>query len=413
MNNILGFGRTLGLAFATLAMTAAAEAEPVKVALIEALSGQAAASGKMYLDAIKYSVDQANKSGGVSGRPIELMVFDNTGSSSTASDRFREATSQGAQIILQAGSSSIAGQLSEDVRRYNTRNPTTPALFLTLGAEASELTGAKCNFYTFRLAASASMRINALLDVMSSRKSLGTRIYAVNQNYSYGTDGEAAIDAGSKKFGYDVVGKILHDFGRVQDFAPYVAKIREANPDTVITTDWSTDLLLLMKSASDTGLKARFATTYLDYPGSLASLGDLAEGHYVAGTYNLELEKPEIAESFKAATGRYPIYHADLHTVSMMNFLFNGLKTLGPGQGVDVKKLAYILEDTSVSDALGVTSMRKDDHQAIIPIVVAVVGTGAKYPADGTKYAFIPIATIAGEKAIYTPQSSCKMVRPD
>jgi len=50
-----------------------------------------------------------------------------------------------------------------------------------------------------------------------------------------------------------VVEKVLHDVNRIQDFAPYVAKIRAANPDTVITGNWSNDLLLLMKAASEAG----------------------------------------------------------------------------------------------------------------------------------------------------------------
>ena len=43
--------------------------------------------------------------------------------------------------------------------------------------------------------------------------------------------------------GYTVVGDIIHDVNKIQDFAPYVAKIKEAAPDTVITGSWSSDLL--------------------------------------------------------------------------------------------------------------------------------------------------------------------------
>lgn len=393
---------------------ACAVAEPLKMALIESLSGAAAGSGRMYQDAATFSVEKLNASGGFNGEPIQLIAFDSAGNSSQASDKVKEAIEKGAHIIVQAGASSISGQISEDVRKYNIRNPQKPVIYLNMGGEALELTGPKCNFYTFRLAATASMRISALLDVMKKNNALGGRVYSINQNYSYGQDAEAAILAGASKFGYEVVGKTLHDFNRIQDFAPYVAKIKETNPNTIMTSDWSTDLLLLMKATRESGLKAVFGTTYLDYPGNIASLGDLAAGQYVANTFNLELESPQVVEAYKARTGRYPIYHADLHMVSMFDLFGNALSKLSAkNAAVDTKKIALAIEGASVKDGMGVTSIRREDHQAIIPIAVSIVKEGVKYPADGTRYGFAPVSVIAGEQAIYPVQSSCKIERPE
>ena len=78
--------------------------------------------------------------------------------------------------------------------------------------------------------------------------------------------------------GYEVVEKTLHDVNKVQDFAPYVSKISATHADTVMTGNWSNDLLLLMKATKAAGLKARFGTVYLDQPGNIANAGDLALG---------------------------------------------------------------------------------------------------------------------------------------
>lgn len=389
-------------------------AETLKIALIESLSGPSAGSGKFYQDAATFSVERLNARGGFNGVPIELIALDNAGNSSTASDKVKEAIERGAHIIVQAGASFISGQISEDVRKHNVRNPQKPVIYLNMGGEAFELTGQKCNFYTFRLAATASMRITALLEVMKKNNALGKRVYSINQNYSYGQDAEGAITSLAAKYNYEVVGKTLHDFNRVQDFAPYVARIRDTNPDTILTSNWSTDLLLLMRATKESGLKAVFGTTYLDYPGNIANLGDLAAGQFVANTFNIELEKREPVEAFHKKYGRYPIYHADFHMVSMFDLLGNALAKLKSKKGdkVDVTKLALTIEESSVVDGLGTTSVRKDDHQAIIPIVVSQVKEGVKYPADGTKYGFSPVAVIKGEDAIYPVQSACKMDRP-
>jgi len=409
--------RNLGLISALTILAAtpnAAFAEPLKVALVEALSGTAAGGGKVYQDAITIAIDKLNAAGGFNGEPIQLMFFDNGGNTTQASDKVKEAIDKGAHILVQAGASSISGQISEDVRKYNIRNPAKPVMFLNLGGEALELTGPKCNFYTFRLAPTASMRISALLEILKKNNKLGTRVYSVNQNYSYGQDAEAAIVAGASKYGYTVVGKILHDFGRVQDFAPYAAKIKEANPDTILTGDWANDLVLLVKAVRESGMKAVFGTTYLDYPGVLAGLGDDGLGSYVAMSFNPEFEKPDVVEAFKTKTGRYPSFGGDLHFISMFDLLGSALTKLSVKDGpVDVKKIAIGLESASIKDAMGTVTVRKEDHQAILPISVSVAKAGVKYPAPGSPYGFASVGVIPGEQVIYPVQSSCNMQRPE
>lgn len=413
----MGFKGYIGVIGAlSLACTAPqiAFAEPLKIALVEALSGTAAAGGKVYQDATGIAVEKLNAGGGFNGEPIQLMVIDNGGNTTQASDKVKEAIDKGAHIIVQAGASSISGQISEDVRKHNIRNPQNPVMYLNLGGEALELTGPKCNFYTFRLAPTASMRIGALLEVLKKNNQLGTRVYSVNQNYSYGQDAESAIVAGASKYGYQVVGKVLHDFGRVQDFAPYAAKIKEAGADTVITGDWANDLVLLIKATRESGLKAVFGTTYLDYPGVMAGLGDLALGNYVAMSFNPEFEKPEVVEAFKARTGRYPAFGGDLHFVRMFDVLGSALAKLSvKGGPVETRKIALGLESASMSDAMGTVTIRKEDHQAILPLSVSVAKAGAKYPSAGAQHGLVSVGIVAGEQAIYPVQSSCKMERPE
>ena len=224
-----------------------AQAAPVKIGLIETLSGPQASTGLIFRAAVKYQLDRINAAGGWNGQPLELVEFDNQGGPVGASDRFRAAAAEGVQILVQGSSSAISGQLTEDVRKHNLRNPGKEVLFLNVGGEALELTGQKCHFYHFRFATNADLRVKALTSVMSADGTLGKRVYAINQNYSWGQDMEGATERFAKQYGYEVVGKTLHEVNKIQDFAPYVARIRSANPDTVITGNWSNDLLLLMK----------------------------------------------------------------------------------------------------------------------------------------------------------------------
>jgi branched-chain amino acid transport system substrate-binding protein len=409
-------GKSLGLAVGVavaLGLTAgAAHAEALKIGIIESLSGAQASTGRPFADAARYVVDGINKSGGFNGAPIEVIEFDNAGGSTGAADKVKQAVADGVHIVLQGASSAIAGQITADVRRHNLRNPGKEMMYINLGAEALELTGDKCHFYHFRFTTTAPMRVNALVNAMKKAGDLGTRVYSINQNYSWGKDMEDAIKAAAGAGGYQVVESVLHEVNRIQDFAPFVAKIKAANPDTVITGNWSNDLLLLMKATGDAGLKVRFGTTFLDQVGNIANAGQTAVGHYLAHTYNIGADNSGFPEAYKAATGHFPVY-IEPQTVNAIRTLGEALKTVDfKGGAIKVTEIAKALEKATIKTAIGPISVRAEDHQAIIPVVVSKVAENVKYPVDGTKLGFGVVQIIQGPDAIYPVQASCKMERP-
>ena len=267
--------RTLAGALPALVLLAsAADAAPVKIGLLETLSGPQASSGLAYRAAVRHSIDKLNAGGGWNGEPVQLLEYDNQGGPTGASDKLKAAIADGVQIVVQGASSAIGGQITEDVRKHNLRNPGKEIVYVNVGAEAQELTGEKCNFHHFRFAGNAQVRTKALVLAMKQAGALGTRVYAINQNYSWGQDMERATLDNAGAGGYQVVDKTLHDVNKIQDFAPYVAKISASGADTVITGNWSNDLLLMMKASKAAGLKVRFGTVYLDQVGNIANAGE-------------------------------------------------------------------------------------------------------------------------------------------
>jgi branched-chain amino acid transport system substrate-binding protein len=403
----------LGVSAAALYFNAAhAQGKPLKIALIESLTGPQAANGKMYENASRFAVARINKDGGFNGLPVELQGYDNGGTASNASDKFKEAIANGANIVVQAASSAINAQLSEDTRRHNIRNPGDPVLFLNIGAEASDLTGAKCHFYNFRLNTTTTMRANALLQVMKEANALGDKVYSINQNYALGQEMEQAIVANAPKHNYTVVGKTLHDVARIQDFSPYVAKMAVTKPTAVITANWANDLLLLARAMSGANLKTGFGGMYFDQPGNVASAGPNILGSYTSSPYNIEGDKTTMPEDFKALIGKYPMA-SEAHSVNMYLFLQHALKKADPrGGNVSMKAIAEALETTTLDSPVGQVSMRKEDHQAILPVMVSKASENVRFPLDGTKIGFSVVSVIPGRDAIYPVQDSCKMQRP-
>ena len=107
-----------------------------------------------------------NAAGGWNGEPVQLLEYDNQGGPAGASDKLKAAIADGVQIVVQGASSAIGGQITEDVRKHNLRNPGKEIVYVNVGAEALELTGEKCNFHHFRFAGNAQVRTKALVQAM-------------------------------------------------------------------------------------------------------------------------------------------------------------------------------------------------------------------------------------------------------
>ena len=61
---------------------------------------------------------------------------------------------------------------------------------------------------------------------------------------------------------------------------------------------------------------------------------------------------------------------------------------------------------------MGAINMRAEDHQALLPLAVAVVSKDAKFKADDTDMGFKPIKLLTASRPPSPVQSSCKMERP-
>ena len=235
------------------------------------------------------------------------------------------------QILVQGSSSAISGQLTEDVRKHNLRNPGKEVLFLNVGGEALELTGQKCHFYHFRFATNADLRVKALTSVMSADGTLGKRVYAINQNYSWGQDMEGATERFAKQYGYEVVGKTLHEVNKIQDFAPYGAhplgQSRHRHHRQLVQRPAAAD-------ESHPGRRPEGARHRVPGPGGQpGNAGEVALGA-IAHPYNIEAagEGAKFAEDYKAKTGHYPSY-TEPQTVIGVTFLGEALKQVKPQDG--------------------------------------------------------------------------------
>ncbi len=136
----------LALSLACAAIAAPLHAAPLKIAVIDAMTGPAGQTGINFSEGVTYGVMKLNEAGGYGGEKIILTSYDNLNNPATASEKLKLAIADGARIIASASGGSVAGQMTEDIRKFNLRNPGKEVIHYSVGTEAYEMTADKCHF---------------------------------------------------------------------------------------------------------------------------------------------------------------------------------------------------------------------------------------------------------------------------
>ena len=176
------------VAASTLAL-AQPTAEPIRLALIEGLSGPFANAGEAVFRNLLLATEGINKRGGVRvagvARPLAIVRMDSKGNVEEAIGLLRGAMDQRIGFVLQGNSSATASAIVNALEKHNEREPQRRAIFLNYSAVDPALTNERCSFWHFRFDAHADMRLAALTDVLRDDRAV-RRVYLIAQDYSFG-----------------------------------------------------------------------------------------------------------------------------------------------------------------------------------------------------------------------------------
>jgi branched-chain amino acid transport system substrate-binding protein len=180
----------------------------------------------------------------------------------------------------------------------------------------------------------------------------------------------------------------------------------------VITSNWGSDLTLLLKASKDFGLNVNFFTLNANNPGTPAQMGSWGVNkvgviwNWLGNANTPELEKISVA--YKKKYNEDFIFAAHWNT---MNMLFQAIKN---AKSTDAKTVAFALEGLTYKSPLGEVKMRKIDHQLEAPLFLGMWAKqgskGVKYDAENTGYGFRTEAV--WDAYISSQPTSCQMKRP-
>jgi branched-chain amino acid transport system substrate-binding protein len=409
-------------ALCATALWPAAQAQPsrpIRLALIESMSGPFANTGEAVFRNILWAIERVNARGGVKlpggARMLALERYDSKGQNEEALSALRAALDDGARIVLQGNSSATAAALIDAIDKNNERDPSRRVLFLNYSAVDPVLTNERCSFWHFRFDAHADMRVAALMDVVKDDASL-KRVYLIGQDYSFGQAvlREAKRQLGALRPDVQVVGDELHPMGRVKDFAPYAAKIIASGSQAVVTGNWGNDLTLLVKAAREAGFNGTFYTFYGNALGAPAAIGDAGIGRVIAvADWLPNVQTPQSEAFYRSFRMRFP-KPADDYVHMRMQLLVEALaQAIERAGSTDAVAVARAMEQADVTLAGQRGRMRAADHQFQQELVVGMMdkqgAPGVKFDVEGSGYGFRVIKTVAARRA--EMPTTCNMQR--
>jgi branched-chain amino acid transport system substrate-binding protein len=415
----------VALCVPTFALAQAAPV-PIKLAMIESLSGSFANTGEAVFRNLIWAVERVNARGGVKlagsgsaaggSRPLVLERYDSKGQNEEALSALKSAIDDGAQFVLQGNSSATAAALIDAINKHNEREPDKRVLFLNYSAVDPILTNQKCSFWHFRFDAHADMRLAALMEVIRDDRAVKS-VYLIGQDYSFGQAvlREAKRQLAVQRPDMQIVGNELHPMGRIKDFLPYASKIKASGAQAVITGNWGNDLTLLVRAAKEVGFDGKFYTFYGNALGAPAAMGDAGVGKVVAVADWLPNVHGAQSEAFyQSFRQRYPNPADDYVHMRMQLMVESLVQAIEKAGTTNSLAVANQLERVRVTLSSQSGMMRASDHQFQQALVVGVMdrqgAPGVKFDVEGSGYGFRVIKTITAARA--EQPTSCKMQRP-
>ena len=325
----------------------------------------------------------------------------------------KQVIDQGIRYVVQGQGSGAALALIDAIDKHNERNPSQSILFLNYAAVDPDLTNSKCSFWHFRFDANTDMKMEALTAYIKDRPEV-KNVFLINQNYSHGHQVSRVAKEllARKRPDIKVVGDDLHPLGQVRDFAPYIAKMRAANADTVITGNWGPDLALLVRAARDAGLNANFYTYYGGVIGTPTAMGPAGENRMRMVAYwhpNITPNYPgeKLYQDFKKRFGEE--FYA-VATYSALTLLADAIKRT---KSTDPLRVAYAMEGAKWAGLTGEIEMRAADHQLLQPLwIVSWTKVGGPNKNDIEKTGYTWKTEVSYPTYVASQPTSCAMKRP-
>lgn len=379
--------------------------KPVRIGLIESLTGTYADVARSDVEGSKLAVEEINAKGGILGRPVELFIEDDGTSPSLGVQKAHKLINlQKVDLLTGTDDSAVALAVSQAAHELNT-------IFMCTAAHTDAVTGSRCNWCTFRTCTTTWMLAAGNSRLLFDK--FGKRWYFITPDYAFGHTEHAAYAEQLKSYGGKELGNALFPVGTT-DFSSYLVSAKLAHPDVLMVLGIGQDKVNCLKQATQFGLNKIMAIGGGEINvEEIVALPQAARyGWWTMEWYWNQPKTPfveQFVESYKKHyKGKYPtarsyLGHTAIHSLALGVEKAKSLESL---------KVARALEGLVLPPEValqpGQAAFRAGDHQLIANEFPGEVLQGGKYPNVFQLAAIVPGAKIA--KSVSA--DGCELVYP-
>ena len=253
MSKLSCLKRVAALAFTALccATALAAEPEPLLIGVPLPLTGTLAQSGQLVAKGIRAAADDANKRGGVLGRPIKLLIEDTKSEPNTAAAvATRMQTLDNVYAFVGGFGSTPDFAMLESIKRYK-------PLFVHITSGSVKLEkafgGEPWYFHVYIWDYHRQKAVVKFLNTLQPRPKTIAIAYEDGLN---GTDAAKYADQYMKPAGFDIVMKEPFKSGS-PDFSPLLSRVKALQPDVLFVDGYAVDDIQIARQLSDLKVKPK------------------------------------------------------------------------------------------------------------------------------------------------------------
>ena len=405
-----GLGRRFYLGFVvvlTIFLTffghiaAAAEKEPIRIGEVGGLTGPQYITFKPHVDGVNLALKEINASGGILGRPVEIILRDDETKVDIAVKEMKDLIlRKKVDIVIGGASSGTAMAQSEVAKTY--KMP-----FLVSIANSYRILEEKGHRYVFQIP--PSTRVEGTAFAILAAKQGWKSIYVLNPDYEYARSLTTIFLEKMKQLVPDlkVLGQYWPKLGET-DFTPYITAIMAAKPDFLFSCSVGSDLINLPRQAKAYGLYEKIPASGLYDLSLLKGIGsEMVEGAIAVNRGDFFCvdtpEMKEFVEKFrKNFGGDYPPAYAAFGYEA----LYCVKAAMEKAKSTNKEKVIDALEGLEFTSPRGKFYFRPYDHQANSPAYVGFTTKSPDYPF----YVYKNILKVTAEEA-WLPVEEVKKIR--
>ena len=324
-------------------------ADTIKVGFNVPLTGFAAADGKSARIGAELAVEQVNAAGGINGRNLELVIYDDQASP-------KESAPLAAKLITQdevvAG---ISGSYSGATRAAATIYQENGTPYISAYAVHPDIT--RSGEYVFRTSFMGEVQGRAgakLVGEMMGKK----RVSVITLANDFGKSLEAGFKEKAGEYGIEILGEYDYSI-KDREFGPIVSKVKAESPDAIYASGYFFTAGPLVTQLREAGVTAPVIGQE-GYDGEMfiKIAGDAAEGVIITTSLDRDSNDPlaqAFITGFQAKSG-YPADMVSASTHTAVLVLAEALKQVDPS---DKAALRQAIASTSINAATGNISFNK------------------------------------------------------